>query len=147
LVMALSMGKSSSVFALENNEAHLAIAESFWLKAGVHDQIKVFKHNALDSLAQLVNEQYSNSFDIAFIDANKADYLSYYNYCYQLVKPGGIILIDNVLFHGRVLEANPPKYVRAIQEFNHYIYQDKRVEISVLPIADGLTLAYKKKDA
>ena len=83
-------------------------------------------------------------FDIIFIDADRKNCLTYYEYCYKLVKPGGLILIDNVLFHGQVLQDNPPEFVQAIQELNKLIYNDTRVEISLLPIADGLTIVYKK---
>lgn len=145
LVMALAMGSDAMVFALDNSLEHLEIAKQYWDKAGILKQFEVMHGSALDSLEALVQQNRHNYFDIAFIDANKTDYLEYYEYCYQLVRPGGLILIDNVLFHGQVLEEHPQNFVQAIKEFNQFIYTDKRVDISLLPIADGLTIAYKKE--
>ena len=145
LAMALAMGEDSIVYALDNRQEHLDIALKFWTEAGVANQIKTMLGAALGSLATLVNENKLNYFDMAFIDANKTDYMAYYEYCYQLVKPGGLILIDNVLFHGRVLEEHTADFVQAIKDFNKFIYNDKRVDISLLPLADGLTIAYKKE--
>ena len=145
LAMALAMGKDATVFALDNSLEHLEIAKQYWDKAERLNQFEVMHGSALDSLETLVKQNKQDYFDIAFVDANKADYLKYYEYCYQLVRPGGIILIDNVLFHGQVLEEHPQNFVQAIKEFNQFIYSDKRVDISLLPIADGLTIAYKKE--
>ena len=145
LVMALAMGDDSEVLALDNNDEYLEIARKFWSTAGVSKQITTILDNAIKSCEYLVKDGQINSFDIAFIDANKKEYLAYYEYCYQLVKPGGIILIDNVLFHGLVIEKNPPEFVKSIQKLNKVIYDDPRVEISLLPIADGLTIVYKKE--
>lgn len=145
LVMALAMGQDATVFALDNSLEHLDIAKQYWDKAGIIKQFEVMHGSALDSLKILVEQNKHSYFDIAFIDANKTNYREYYEYCYQLVRPGGIILIDNVLFHGQVLEEHPQNFVQAIKEFNQFIYTDKRVDISLLPIADGLTIAYKKE--
>ena len=132
LVMALSMGKTGKIIGLDNNKDFINIAKSFWID------------DALISLEKLVNDNQENTFDIAFIDANKNDYLEYYEYCYKLVRPGGLILLDNVLMQGLVIDKNPPNFVKAIKDFNQFIYNDKRVEISLLPFADGLTIALKK---
>lgn len=144
LVMALSMGKTGKIIGLDNNKDFINIAKSFWIEANVDKQIDIMLDDALISLEKLVNDNQENTFDIAFIDANKNDYLEYYEYCYKLVRPGGLILLDNVLMQGLVIDKNPPNFVKAIKDFNQFIYNDKRVEISLLPFADGLTIALKK---
>ncbi len=144
LVMALSMGPNGKVIGLDNNSNHIRIAQNYWAEAKVDKQIEIMLDDALISLDKLVQDNHKNTFDIAFIDANKADYPKYYEYCYQLVRAGGLILIDNVLMQGRVIEENTPHFVKIIKEFNQFIYNDNRVEISLLPFADGLTIALKK---
>jgi predicted O-methyltransferase YrrM len=145
LCMALHMGKNGQIIALDNSEEYTNIAKEFWQKAQVDTQIRLIIDHALNSLEQLTQSGHNSTFDIAFIDANKSDYLKYYEYCYTLVRPGGLILIDNTLFHGEVTKTNSTaNFVTAIQEFNQFIYNDPRVEISLLTIADGLTIAYKK---
>ena len=145
LVMAIHMGENSQIIALDNNAEATNIAKVFWHKAGVAKQINLMLDDAVNSLEKLAQSGHNASFDIAFIDANKNDYLKYYEYCYTLVRKGGLILIDNTLFYGEVAKATPTKkFVTSIQEFNKFIYNDNRVEISLLTIADGLTVAYKK---
>ncbi len=144
LVMALSMGKTGKIIGLDNNKDFINIAKSFWIEANVDKQIDIMLDDAIISLQKLVNDNQENTFDIAFIDANKNDYLEYYDYCYKLVRPGGLILLDNVLMQGLVIDKNPPNFVKAIKEFNQFIYNDNRVEICLLPFADGLTIALKK---
>lgn len=145
LAMTLAMGSKGQTIALDNNKDYLKIAHTFWELAGVNNNIQVIEGNALESCKQLLESGHENFFDIAFIDANKTGYLNYYEYCYQLVRPGGLILIDNVLFFGEVLKDKPSNSARAIKQLNDFVYQDPRVEISLLPIADGLTIAYKKE--
>lgn len=145
LAMALQMGPDSQIIALDYDAKYTTIAQEFWQKAGVDGQITLMLDDAINSLDTLVKSEHLNTFDMAFIDANKNDYIKYYEYCYLLVKKGGIILIDNTLFYGEVAKDKPSKnFVKAIQEFNQFIYNDARVEISLLAIADGLTIAYKK---
>ena len=145
LCMALAMGKSGKIYALDSNQEHLNIAQKFWQQADVDSQIINICGDGVNSLDKLLTHEHIATFDIAFIDANKRDYIQYYECCYQLIKAGGIIMIDNVLMAGKVLEDNPPAFAKAIIEFNQFIYNDTRIEISVLPIADGLTIAYKKE--
>jgi predicted O-methyltransferase YrrM len=144
LNMALSMGADSITFALENNPSYIEIACKFWQEAGYHQQIKPIIGDALSSLRKLCSqEDQLESFDLAFIDANKSNYPEYYEYCYNLVRPNGIIMIDNVLMHGKILEPNPPKYVAAINSLNRQLYNDPRVNISMLTLGDGLTIVHK----
>lgn len=145
LAMALHMGENSQIFALDVSEDYTNTAREYWKKANVDSQITLMIDDALNSLDVLHKSAHRGTFDIAFIDANKSDYIKYYEYCYDLIRDGGIILIDNTLFYGEVANPNQTKsMIKAIQEFNQYIYNDTRVDISLLPIADGLTVAYKK---
>ena len=142
LNMALAMGSDGHVTGLELNTKHLITAREFWIEANVEKQIRVIEGAATSSCAKLIADK--EQFDIAFIDANKTDYPAYYEYCYQLVRVGGLVLVDNVLFKGAVLEEHPSNSTLAIKKLNEIIKNDPRVDICMLPIADGLTIAYKK---
>lgn len=142
LLMALALGSDSTIYALDNNQDYIDIAKSFWQEAKVEKQIIPLINDAKTSLETLIND-HKETFDIAFIDANKDNYKAYYEYCLKLVKPKGLILIDNTLFHGEVLNKSS-KIGTTISDFNEYIVKDNRVYISLIPIADGLTIAYKK---
>ncbi|MBY0379175.1 MAG: class I SAM-dependent methyltransferase [Burkholderiales bacterium] len=144
LSMAIAMGSNSLIYALDNDDVNLGIAKNYWIQANVHKQINVLQGDAIHTLDNLCTNEHIGTFDIAFIDANKSDYKTYYEYCYQLVKTGGIILIDNVLMHGLVLDNNAPNYARTIHEFNQFIYSDIRVNMVMLPMADGITMVHKK---
>lgn len=139
--------QNCKIVAIDNNQKHLNIAMKFWQTAKIDDIITVLCDDAINALEKLHNKTKNENdlFDIAYIDANKSDYLTYYEYTYKLVRKGGIILIDNIFVGGRVInqDANNPKYVAKIAELNQFINKDKRVEISVLSIGDGLTIAYK----
>ena len=100
---------------------------------------------AIGTLEKLIEDGQASTFDFSFIDADKINYQSYYEYSLTLVKSGGIIAIDNVLWSGQVIDENDSEpATRAIRSFNEKLYQDDRVFISMVPIGDGLTLAYKK---
>ena len=144
LNMALAMGNSGTIVALENNLEYIKIAQSFWTQAGINESIECIHDDAMNACQNLLLDGRQNSFDIAFIDANKNQYLDYYEYCYQLVRPGGVIFVDNVLYQGEVLLQNPSDFVKHIKTCNEFIYNDARVSMCLLPIADGLTIAYKK---
>lgn len=146
LAMTLAMGESGQVFALDNNPEVVEVAKQYWQKAGVTKQVNLYLDNALNSLDNLMLE-HKNSFDIAFIDADKANYIKYYEYCYELTKPNGLIIVDNVLFHGQVLEPHPARKVQAIKEFNQFIHNDSRVDICSLALYDGITLIRKLSNA
>lgn len=134
---------TAEIITLDISDVHLPLAQKYWSQAGVATNIEVKIAPATTTLQQLQNE--SQLFDMAFIDANKAEYLDYYELCLQLIRPGGLIVIDNVLMYGQVLETNPDKkYVRVLQQLNDLIANDPRVEICMLPIGDGFTLARKK---
>ena len=147
LNMALGMGQNSYITTIDNNIDNINTAKYFWNKAGINTQIQAHHGEASMILEEFCNNQPRELFDISFIDANKSQQLKYFNYCYELTRPSGVIIIDNVLMHGLVLDANNPilpNYVSAIHNFNQTLINDDRVEIAMLPFADGLTLAYKK---
>lgn len=143
LWVAQALQDTVKLITLDISDTHLPLAQKYWSQAGVAANIEVKIAPAVTTLQQLHNQ--SQLFDMAFIDANKAEYLDYYELCLQLIRPGGLIVIDNVLMYGQVLEANPDKkYVRVLQQLNDLISNDPRVEICMLPIGDGFTLARKK---
>lgn len=144
LVIALALPADGQVIACDISEEYTAIAQQFWQQAGVAEKIDLRIAPALETLDKLIAENHSNTFDFAFIDADKSNYSNYYEKALQLVRPGGVIAIDNVLWSGRVAEAEvQDNRTQKIREFNQNLAQDSRVKISLIPIADGLTLALK----
>lgn len=145
LVVALALPEDGKIVACDVDERYTAIASRYWQEAGVAHKIDLQLAPALETLDKLITEGQSNSFDFAFIDADKRNYPNYYEQCLKLIRPGGLIAIDNVLWSGRVADADDSdKRTVAIREFNQKLYQDSRVKISLVPIADGLTLALKQ---
>lgn len=144
LVVALALPQDGKVVACEMNQEYAEFARDWWLKAGVIDKIDLHLAPAQDTLAQLIARGEVNTFDFAFIDADKSNYDTYYEQALQLVRPGGLIAIDNVLWSGRVADSNiQDNRTNKIRAFNQKLHQDKRINLSLVPIADGLTLARK----
>ncbi|MBW4505698.1 MAG: class I SAM-dependent methyltransferase [Scytonematopsis contorta HA4267-MV1] len=145
LAVALALPPDGKVIACDVSEEYTSIARRYWEKAGVADKIELHIAPALETLDKLLAAGEAGSFDFAFIDADKSAYYEYYERCLQMVRPGGLIAIDNVLWSGRVADPseqdNRTKYMRA---FNEKLHQDKRINLSLMPIADGLTLAVKR---
>ena len=145
LVVALALPENGTVVACDRDPEATKIARRYWQKAGVEDKIDFRLAPALDTLDELIAEGQTGSFDFAFIDADKRNYDNYYERCLTLLRSGGIVAIDNVLWFGRVADREDcDKRTIAIRQFNQKVHQDNRVEISMLSIADGLTLAIKK---
>ena len=145
LVVALALPEDGKVVACDRDPHSTAIARRYWQEAGVAHKIDFRLAPALDTLDQLIAEGESGSFDFAFIDADKRNYSNYYERALTLLRPGGIVAIDNVLWFGSVADSEDrDKRTVAIRELNQKIHQDFRVDISMLPIADGLTLALKR---
>jgi predicted O-methyltransferase YrrM len=144
MVVAKALGPDGKVVALDVNEEFTAIARRHWAKAGVADRIELRLQPATDSLEALVAAGEGNTFDFAFIDADKTSYDAYYEYALQLVRRGGLIAIDNVLWEGKVIDSSDQTVgTVAIRAINRKIHADSRVEPSMVPIGDGLTLALK----
>ena len=144
LVVALALPQGGKVVACEINREYAEFARHWWQKAGVIDKIDLHLAPAQDTLALLIARGEVDSFDFAFIDADKSNYDTYYEQALQLVCPGGLIAIDNVLWSGRVADSNiQDNRTVKIRDFNQKLHQDKRIDLSLVPIADGLTLARK----
>lgn len=145
LCVALALPPTGKIVACDVSEEYTAIALSYWQKAGVADKIDLRLAPAIETLDQLLADGQASTFDFAFIDADKRNYQAYYERSLQLIRPGGLIAIDNVLWSGRVIDVDDrDKQTQAIRDFNQYLYQDHRISLSLVPIADGLTLALKK---
>jgi predicted O-methyltransferase YrrM len=144
LALALALPPQGRILGCEISAEYAAIARQFWQKAGVSEKIDVLLGPAVTSLEQLLANGEQESFDLAFIDANKSDYDQYYELSLQLVRPGGLILIDNVLWYGKVAdETVQDKATQSIRNLNAKLHQDLRISLSLVPIGDGLTLALK----
>lgn len=145
LCIGLALPQDGRVIACDLNRQWTDIAKRYWHKAGVGDKIDLRLGPARQTLEELLaNKAAAASFDFAFIDADKVNYDIYYEYCLQLIRPGGLIAVDNVLWDGAVAEETVDDVdTEAIRALNNKIHADPRVELSLVPIADGLTLARK----
>ena len=122
-----------------------AIGRRHWEKAGLADKIDLRIGPALHTLDALLGQGFGGDFDIAFIDADKSNYDAYYERCLNLVRPGGLILIDNVLWSGAVADPDKPDPdTEALRALNRKLHDDPRISLSMLPVGDGLTLARKR---
>ncbi|WP_353930592.1 class I SAM-dependent methyltransferase [Okeanomitos corallinicola TIOX110] len=145
LVVALALPTDGKVIACDINLESTAIARRYWEKAGVEDQIDLRIAPALETLDELIATGETESFDFAFIDADKGNYENYYERSLKLIRPGGLIAIDNVLWSGKVADPEiQDNKTQKIRDFNQLLHQDARINLSLVPIADGLTLAMKK---
>ncbi|MEM8831063.1 MAG: class I SAM-dependent methyltransferase [Cyanobacteria bacterium P01_G01_bin.19] len=145
LVVALALPEDGIVVACDRDPSATEIARRYWQEANVEHKIDFHLAPALETLDNLIADGAAGSFDFAFIDADKRNYGNYYERCLTLLRHGGIVAIDNVLWSGRVVDSeNLDKRTIAIREFNQKVYGDKRVDVSTLSIADGLTLARKR---
>jgi predicted O-methyltransferase YrrM len=146
LIVALNLPDDGKIVACDVSVEFTSIAQEYWQAAGVSHKIDLQIAPALETLDRLINNGETGTFDFAFIDADKNNYAAYYDRCFQLVRSGGLILVDNVLWYGRVADPSMAKDKRtqSIAQINQQIYQDDRVQISLIPIGDGLTIARKK---
>lgn len=145
LSVALALPPDGRLIACDVDETSTAIARRYWQQAGVAHKIDLHLAPAQDTLDRLLSAGHANSFDFAFIDADKRHYPVYYEQSLQLVRPGGLIAIDNVLWSGRV--ANPDSQdnrTNRMRVFNQHLHQDPRIHLSLVAIGDGLTLALKR---
>lgn len=144
LSVAMALPEDGKLIACDVSAEYTAIARRYWAMAGVSDKIELRIAPAIETLDHLLQDQ-AGTFDFAFIDADKGNYANYYDRTIQLVRSGGLILIDNVLWSGRVADqTDQDKITNTIRAFNTKVAQDDRVVATILPIADGLTLALKK---
>jgi predicted O-methyltransferase YrrM len=144
LVVALALPSDGKVVACDVSEEYTTIARRYWQQAGVADKIELHIAPALETLDQLLAAGQAGTFDFAFIDADKSNYDGYYERSLQLVRSGGLVAIDNVLWSGRVADPQvQDNRTNSIRAFNQKVHEDARVNLSLVPIGDGLTLARK----
>jgi caffeoyl-CoA O-methyltransferase len=146
--VALALPEDGRIVACDVSQEFTDVARRYWQEAGVEDKIELRIGPALDTLDKLLDEGQANTFDFAFIDADKTNYGAYFERALVLVRQGGLIAIDNVLWHGRVIDPdNKDPDTLAIRAFNEKLLRDERVSLSLVPIGDGVTLAFKRRQA
>jgi predicted O-methyltransferase YrrM len=145
LAATLAMGPEGYSLCCDVSEEWTAIARRYWQKAGVAAQIDLRLGDARATLRQLIEEGLAGSFDLMFIDADKPGYSVYFEHGLTLLRPGGLILVDNVLWSGRVADpSNGEESTKAIRAFNDALASDPRVAQMIVPIGDGVTMARKR---
>jgi predicted O-methyltransferase YrrM len=145
LSVALALPEDGTILACDVSEEYTSVARRYWKEAGVEHKIELRIKPALETLKELLAAGQKGRFDFAFIDADKANYYGYYECALELVRTGGLIAIDNVLWHGKVIDdqVNDADTV-AIRALNLKLLGDSRVSLSMVPISDGLTLCLKR---
>ena len=142
LSMSLALPENGKLIALDKNKKTSEVANNFCKKAKQETKIKIIKKKALDSLNDLKKK--NEKFDLVFIDADKENYKNYYELSLKLINTNGLIIIDNVLWYGEVVDINNKnKLTTIIKEFNIYVNKDKRTENLILPLGDGLSICRK----
>ena len=142
LTMSLSLPENGELITLDKDIERSKVASNFFKKAKQESKIKTFIAPALESISNLIKD--NQKFNIVFIDADKENYKNYYNHSLDLIEKNGLIIIDNVLWHGEVADPNnQDKLTKIIREFNTYINKDKRTENLIIPVGDGLTVCRK----
>lgn len=145
LAVAEVLPPNGEIVACDISEEYTEVARRYWTEADVAEQIDLRIAPAEETLETLLKEGQAGSFDFSFIDADKEAYDTYYEKSLQLLRPGGVIALDNMFRDGRVTDPAPDdESVRAIQNLNEKLHQDERVDLSMLPLADGVTLAMKR---
>lgn len=145
LSVALALPEDGKLIACDNSEEYTNIAKRYWKEAGVANKIELHLGPAVETLERFLSQGQQDSFDFMFIDADKSNYDNYYELGLKLVRSGGLIAVDNVLWSGRVADfQEQDNRTNRMREFNQKVCQDERVHLSLVPIADGLTLALKR---
>ena len=145
LAIALALPEDGRIVACDVNPQYTSVAEKFWVSAGVREKIDLKIGPAKDTLLELINADLTGTFDFAFIDADKINYDHYYELCLQLIRPGGLITVDNVLWGGAVSDDTINDVdTNSIRALNDKLHQDERIDLSLVPVGDGLTLAMKR---
>lgn len=144
LCMAMALPPHGRIVTCDISKEWTAIARRYWKEARVENRVELHLRPALDLLDQLLAEGQERKFDLVFIDADKENYVGYYEYALRLLRPGGLVLVDNFFWSGKVIEGDmQDSQTKAIRAFNAYLKNDSRVTVSIIPLADGLTLAVK----
>ncbi len=144
LCVAGALPEDGRILACDVSEEWTSIARRYWKEAGVDGKIELRLAPATETLAALIKGGEKGRFDFAFIDADKENYGVYFEQCLELLRPGGLIAVDNTLWSGSVLDTeDQSKDTKAIRELNEALRKDSRIRLSLVPIGDGLTLAMK----
>lgn len=142
LTLALALPETGRITCCDVSEKWTSVGRPFWQEAGVEQKIDLRLAPALDTLDELIASGDTGSYDMAFIDADKANYRDYYERCLDLVRPNGLIMFDNTLWNGSVADDSvTDEDTVALRELNLALHADTRIELSMLPLGDGLTLA------
>lgn len=147
LTVALALPPDGHLLACDREPRYTAVGVPFWTRAGVRDRIELAHGQALDILDQRLADGAAGRYDFAFIDADKTNYDNYYELCLKLLRTGGLIAFDNMLWSGRVAKPADPDRdpdTAALQRLNVKLHADNRVDLAMVPVGDGLTLARKK---
>jgi O-methyltransferase len=145
LAVAMALPEDGHILALDVSDEWTSIARRYWKKAGVENKIELRLGKAMSTLDTLIALRESGRYDMAFIDADKSSYLGYYERCLDLVRRGGLIVVDNTLWSGRVADsANKDVDTIALRAFNDALHHDERIDVALLPVGDGVTLALKR---
>lgn len=143
--VALVLPPDGTLIACDVSDEYTSVARRYWQEAGVDGKIELRLGHAADTLEYLLAEGHAGTFDFAFIDADKEQYDLYYERVLQLLRPGGLMALDNMFRGGRVVDPSDTRPgTQAIRDLNRKLHRDERVHLSVVPIADGLTLALKR---
>ena len=145
LAVALALPQDGRIVACDVSEEWTSVARRYWAAAGVADRIDLRLAPAIDTLDALIAAGDAGTYDLAFIDADKTSYLAYYERALVLLRPGGLLMTDNTLWSGRVAdpEVGDADTV-ALRHYNEHLHRDARIDLSLVPIGDGLTLARKR---
>jgi len=145
LAVALAIPGDGRIIACDVSERWTAIARRYWAEAGVAHKVDLRLAKAMETLDALLAAGEAGHFDFAFLDADKENYVGYYERAIALLRPGGLLLADNTLWSGRVADPeNAEADTVALRHFNEHVHGDERVDLSLVPIGDGLTLARKR---
>lgn len=145
LWLAGALPADGYLVACDNDAVITRRARADWTAAGLSDRISLRLGQALETLDAEIHAGRAQTYDFVFIDADKAGYIDYYERGLTLIRSGGLVIADNTLWHGRVVDAHDDSVdTRAIRAFNRYLHEDRRVDMSLIPIGDGLTVARKR---
>lgn len=144
LAVALALPDDGRILACDVSDEYTRVAREYWQRAGVAHKIELVLAPAAQTLGARIAAGDAGTYDFAFIDADKTGYDGYYEQCLQLLRPGGLIAIDNVLWKGAVAGPADSDDTRALQALNAKLHRDERIDLALVPIADGLTLARKR---
>jgi predicted O-methyltransferase YrrM len=143
--VALALPPDGKVVACDISEEWTSMARRYWEKAGVAGKIDLRLGRATKTLDEMTAAGEAGRYDFAFIDADKSAYLDYYERCLRLLRPGGLVAVDNTLWNGAVIDAgDQSEDTKAIRAFNDAVYRDERVDVSLVMVGDGVTLARKR---